>query len=118
MKTNSQILISTGKKLLIMVLLGCITVGAFATLGDGKTGAGKNRKLLSTRTSAKPGSFSLRSGYNFRGSQVISFEENRYINLNTTVTYQQGHTTYTIPVKKKVILNNKITFNPNAASRY
>jgi len=98
--------------------MGCITIGAFATLGEGRYGNGKSRKLLSSRTSARPGSFSLRSGYNFRGSQVINFESDKYINLNTTVTYQQGHTSYTMPVRKKVILNNKITFNPNAASRY
>jgi hypothetical protein len=98
--------------------MGCITVAAFATLGEGKKGGSdKARKLLSTRTSIKPRSFSLRSGYNFRGNQVINYESNRYINLNTTVTYQQGHISYTIPVRKKVILNNKITFNPNAATR-
>jgi hypothetical protein len=119
LKTNSHILISSGRKLLVLLIMGSLTLGAFATLGDGKSGKDKSRKLLSTRTSAKPGSFSLGSGYNFRGKQVINFQEtpNTYINLNTVVTYQKGHTTYTIPLKKKVILNNKVTFNPNAASR-
>lgn len=118
MKTNSPIWISAGRKLIVLMLLGCLTIGAFATLGDGKTN-NTPRKLLSTRTTTKPGSFSLQSGYKFRGSQVINFQQpaSKYINLNTVVTYQQGHTTYTIPLKKKVILNNKVTFNPNAASR-
>ena len=111
---------SAGRRLLVLVIMGSLASGAFATLGDGKTtGPGKSRKILSTQTSARPGSFSLKSGYNFRGNQVINSSPaaNQYINLNTVVTYQQGHTTYTMPMKKKVILNNKVTFNPNAASR-
>lgn len=105
-----------GRSLVILLLLAGIAVGSFATLGDG-SGKKSSRKLLTGKTSVRPGSFSLRSGYNYRGTQVINFQDNRYINLNTVVTYQQGHTTYTVPVKKQVILNNKITFNPNAATR-
>jgi hypothetical protein len=117
LKTNAQILKSAGKKLAVLVLLGAITIGAFATLGDGKAGKSKPKKLLSTKTPAKPGIFSLQSGYQFRGNQVISFQGQRYLNMNTTVTYQQGSTTYMLPLKKKVILNNKVVFNPNAATR-
>ena len=117
MKTNAQILKSAGRKLIVLIVLGLITSGSYATLGDGKSGKSKPRKLLSTKAPAKPGSFSLQSGYKFRGNQVISFKEDRYINMNTVVTYQQGSTTYLLPLKKKVILNNKITFNPNASTR-
>lgn len=117
MKTNAQILKSLGRKLTVLLLLGCITSGSFATLGDGKSGKSKPRKLLSTKAPAKPGSFSLQSGYKFRGNQVISSQENKYINMNTVVTYQQGHTTYLLPLKKKVMTNSRITFNPNAATR-
>ncbi len=96
-----------------------MTLGAFATLGDGKSNHTRPAKksLLSTKTSLKPGAFSLRSGYNFRGNQVINTEENGYINLNTMATYQNGHTSYIVPLKKKIILNDKIVFNPNAATR-
>jgi hypothetical protein len=99
------------------MMMGCLAVGAFATLGDGKANKSKPRKLLSKKTAYTPGSFSLRSGYSYRGQQVIRPEENSFIDLNTVVTYQQGHTTYTIPLKKKVVLNNKVTFNPNTATR-
>jgi hypothetical protein len=107
---------SAGKKLIAVLLLGGIAIGAFATLGDGKSGKGP-RKLLSNKTTTRPGSFSLHSGYQFRGNQVMTFNGTQYINFNTTVTYQQGHTTYIVPFKKKVILNNKIVFNPNSATR-
>lgn len=118
MKTNAQILKSAGRKLIALLILGGITIGSFATLGDGKSGKSKPRKLLSTKTPAKPGSFSLQSGYRFRGNQVINSQpQDRYINMNTVVTYQQGHTTYILPLKKKVILNNKVIFNPNASTR-
>jgi ABC-type uncharacterized transport system ATPase subunit len=105
-----------GRGFIVLLLLAGIAVASFATLGDG-SGKKSTRKLLTGKAAVKPGSFSLRSGYNFRGTHVMNFNDRRTINLNTVVTYQQGHTTYTLPVKKQVILNNKITFNPNAATR-
>lgn len=118
MKTSLFILKPAIKKLAILFVMGCITVGAFATLGEGKSKDKSSKKLtLSGKKPNMPGTFSLRSGYAFRGNQVIDLKkENKYINLNTVITYQQGNTTYTIPLKKKVILN-KVTFNPNAGTR-
>jgi len=103
----------------MILLLVVTTVGAFATLGDGKTRNTRTTKksLLSTKTVLQPGSFSLQSGYHFRGTQVFNTQDSRYINLNTIVSYQNGHTSYIIPLKKKVILNDKVVFNPNAATR-
>jgi hypothetical protein len=108
------------KKLALVFFLAIIASGAFATLGDGKANNTKPEKksLLSKKTYLKPGSFSLNSGYNFRGSHVINIEENKYINLNTPVTYQTGHTSYIVPLKKRVVLNDKVVFNPNAATRH
>jgi hypothetical protein len=104
------------RKLAVILLLAVSAVTAFATLGDGKWGNIKpKRSLLSDRNSFT-GNFSLKSGYTFRGSQVINTQNERYINLNTVVTYQKGHTTYILPLKKKVMLD-KINFNPNIATR-
>jgi hypothetical protein len=102
-----------------MLLMLAVTAGAFATLGDGnsKNNRPVKKSLLSAKTALKPGSFSLHSGYNFRGSQVINTQNSTYINLNTVATYQKGNTTYIVPLKKKVILNDKFVFNPNAATR-
>ena len=101
----------------VLILLS-VSFVAFATLGDGK--AAKSNKpaksLLSNKSQTNQGTFSLRSGYNFRGSQVINTKEPKYINLNASLTYQSGHTTYVLPIKKKVLLD-KITFNPNEATR-
>jgi hypothetical protein len=118
MKINFLISKTICKKLAILVTFAAITCGAFATLGDGKSKNGKSsRPLLSVKKTVNPGLFSLQSGYTFRGNQVINTEEDKYLNLNTFITYQQGRTTYIMPLKKKVILNGKITFNPNAATR-
>lgn len=108
MKTNSSILKAASRKLGLSFLLAATAAVAFATLGDGKTNKEKPRKLLlnSKTSTIKPGSFSLQTGYTFRGSQVINAEDTKYINLNSTVvTYQQGHTVYTLPARKKVTLN-------------
>lgn len=121
MRTNSSILGMLGRKLAMVLLLAVTTIGAFATLGDGKTrNTNPGKKLLSIKSSNRPGYFSLNPGYNFRGSQVINTQEKetRYINLNTAITYQSGHTSYIVPLKKKVVLNDKIVFNPNAATRH
>ena len=94
------------RKLAVIILLA-VSAGAFATLGDGKKKSSSSKSsLLSYKTVAKPGSFSLRSGYTYRGNEVINTTEKKYIRLNTTVTLQKGNTTYIVPLKKKVILQN------------
>ncbi|MBO9659055.1 MAG: hypothetical protein J7527_09540 [Chitinophagaceae bacterium] len=109
MKTNSSILKAASRKLGLSFILAASAVVAFATLGDGKSSKEKPRKLLlpNKASSLKPGSFSLHTGYSFRGSQVINAESStQYINLNTPlVTYQQGQAVYMIPARKKVTVN-------------
>lgn len=97
----------TVRNLALILLLGVPVAGAFATLGDGKKKTTSSKSsLLSYKTSVKTGSFSLRSGYRYRGNEVINTTEKKYIRLNTTVTLQKGNTTYIVPLKKKVILQN------------
>src|SRR5258706_3704308 len=105
------------KPITVLLLLTITAAGAFGALGDGKVKSDKVRtSLLSNKSSQAKGSFSLRSGYSYRGNQVISIENPRYFNLNTTITYQKGHTTYIVPLRKKIVMD-KITFNPNAVTR-
>lgn len=105
------------RKTAFIILMLASTVGAFATLGDGK-GKPKQKTLL-TRPSlvVNPGTFSLKSTYDFRGNHIFSEQKNNYLLLNTTLTYQRGNTTYIVPLKKKIILD-KIRFNPAASGRY
>jgi len=121
LKTNSSILLKLfTRKVALVTLLGA-SVAAFASLGDGKSsGGGKSSSkssLLSSKKSLPPGAFSLKSGYSFRNIQVTKADKDNFINLNTVVTYQKGNSTYILPLKKKVLLNNKITFNPNSDTR-
>jgi hypothetical protein len=97
-----------GRKLTVILLLAVSAVTAYATLGDGKSKASATPKksLLSNKATVVPGSFSLKSGYTYRGNQVIKTNaENKYISLNTMVTTQRGNTVYIVPLKKKVILS-------------
>ena len=95
------------RKLAVLVLLAASAMGAFATLGDGKAKSGNpNSSFLSNKSKTRPGSFSLRSGYSYRGNQVINTQgQKKYISLNTVVTLQKGNTTFIVPLKKKVVFD-------------
>ncbi len=96
-----------GRKLAVVLLIAGSAIASFATLGDGKKKSDLPKSSLLTSKINKPGSFSLRSGYAYRGNNVLNPQPaKRYIKLNTTVTYQRGNTTYIVPLKKKVILGN------------
>jgi hypothetical protein len=97
-----------GRKLAIVLLVLVSAAGAFATLGDGrkKTSSKPTNTILSGRTAINTNQFSLKSGYSFKGSQVLnSSADKKYFNLNTVVTLQRGNTTYTIPLKKKAVFD-------------
>ena len=95
------------KKLVVLLLVGGTAAASFATLGDGNKKAKSSKAPLLSSKSFNSSSFSLRSGYTYRGNQVISPDVNkRYISINTKVTLQRGNTTFIVPLKKKVILSN------------
>ncbi len=99
---------------LVTVVLVTASFACFATLGDGKKkGAASGKSLLTTKVNPYNfKSFSLKSTYQYRGSQPFTMEQDKnFIMLNTVVTYQKGNSTYILPMKKKVLLD-KVTFNP------
>ena len=103
------------KKKLVTLLLVTASVACFATLGDGGKKSAKPKGLMTNNSGHyNYKTFSLKSGYQYRGSQPFSLEQPKsYIMLNTVVTYQKGNSTYILPMKKKVLLD-KITFKPTA----
>lgn len=85
------------RKLATLLLIG-LSVAAFATLGDGK--AKKKSSLLNSKPTITPGKFSMKSGYQYRGSQIISQQKDKNsFTRNSLVTYQKGNMTYVLPVK-------------------
>ncbi len=102
------------RKLGVIVLLLVTAAGAFATLGEGYRSEGpRSNPLLFSTPVTKPGAFTLRSGYSYRGSHILATEEKKQIrlNTNTVVTVQRGNTTYIVPLKKKLVLDKvKIQF--------
>ena len=96
------------KRNVATAVLATASVAAFATLGDdgGKNGA----KITNSHNTIN--TFSLRTPYNYRSNNLFaSPKSQKYIMLNTVVTYQKGNATYILPLKKKVLLD-KIKFNP------
>ena len=94
------------KRKLVTAVLVTASLAAFATLGD--DGGRKARPANSDfRTS-----FSLRTPYNYKSNNLFSSSNpQKFIMLNTVVTFQKGNATYVLPLKRKVILD-KIKFNP------
>jgi hypothetical protein len=106
--TKTRNIFNAGKKWIAIMALSFLTIGAFATLGEGNkrsSSPGNGLGLLSSRSLVKPGSFSLRSGYDFRGAKVINTEK-KYFSLTTTINVQKGNTTYVLPLKKNVLISN------------
>lgn len=102
------------KRKIATAILIMVSLAAFATLGGGEKKNTHQRSLLTDQFNHYNfKAFSLKSGYNYRGSTVFSLpkEEDKFIMLNTTITYEKGNTTYILPLKKKVLLD-KINFRP------
>ena len=96
------------RKLVTLFLIG-LSVVAFASLGDGKT-KGKKNSLLNSRPTVTPGKFTLKSGYQYRGSQIINQQtQNNTFTRNSLVTYQKGNMTYILPVKTIIPQRIKVT---------
>ena len=96
------------RKLATLFLIG-LSVAAFATLGDGKS-KGKRSSLLNSKPTITPGKFTLKSGYQYRGSQIINQQtQNNTFTRNSLVTYQKGNMTYILPVKTIIPQKIKIT---------
>lgn len=97
------------KKNVVTAMCIAASIAAFATLGDGKLkkNPAQSHSLLAFRPNYNSKSFSLKSTYNYRGNKVFSLtkQEDKYVMLNTVITYQKGNATYTVPLKKKVLLN-------------
>ena len=95
-----------------IILIIVSVISAYASLGI--TNSGKNidrpkRNLLSQKSMIKPGTFTLKSGYQFRGGQLYSNQNASRINLNSVATYKVGGTVYTVPLKKQLMLGGKLS---------
>ncbi|HVZ56646.1 MAG TPA: hypothetical protein VG870_08315 [Chitinophagaceae bacterium] len=96
------------RKAMVALLLVSFTAGSFAMLGDGRYKNRNSKSLLTNRNLFIPKSgFSLKSGYNYRGTNVINatLQSSDYINLNTVITYEKGNRTYLLPINSKVLVN-------------
>ncbi|TMI95090.1 MAG: hypothetical protein E6H06_07610 [Bacteroidetes bacterium] len=105
MSINQSTILLIARRCTAFFLLAASAISAFAILGD-KGRTPRNHSFLSNQhLTINTASFSLKSNYNFRGSQIINTaRSSEYIDLNTTITYQKGNTTYIVPLKKKIFI--------------
>jgi len=98
------------------ILLVTASVAAFSAVGysgGGKKGVAHKQSLLSYTPTYNYKSFSLKTGYNYRGKTIFnqSVTAGKYLQTNNVVTYELGNATFILPMKKKLLLE-KIRFNP------
>jgi hypothetical protein len=121
MSRISHIIKPVLKRKLVTTLFIGVSLAAFATLGEGgkKSVSARGKNFLSARSGVyNYKSFSLKSGYNYRGNAFLNTEsKEKVVMLNTVMTYQKGNATYMLPLKKKLLLNGKVTFKPTAPQR-
>jgi hypothetical protein len=110
MNLTSFIKRNLSKRRLATAVCISASVAAFAALGD--VGLRRTPSPKQCLLGFKPDynhlkTFTLKSTYNYRGNTVFSLDkpEEKYVLMNTFVTYQKGNITYTLPLKKKVLLN-------------
>ena len=102
MKPSRTIISFFGKKAAVLTLITATAIAAFASLGDGKS-KGKKVSLLNNKRVVVPGKFSLSSGYQYRGSQIIDQQKSdNIVTLNSRITYQKGNMTYILPLKTMI----------------
>ncbi|MBD0279852.1 MAG: hypothetical protein ICV81_18090 [Flavisolibacter sp.] len=107
------------KRKIATAVLITASIAAFATLGDGGKKESRSKTFFGSKTyHYNFRTFSLKSGFNYRGATIITPEkQEKFIMLNTVVTYEKGNTTYLLPIKRKILLD-KVKFSPTFTPRY
>jgi len=99
------------KKVVIVLALFSMAHYVFAVDGT-MDGGKKSTKAFSTLKSDL--SFSLSSGYTYRGNKNFGTRRSaNSIQSNSVITYQRGNVTWVLPYRNKTVLNKFKTPAPN-----
>ena len=100
-------MLSTVKKITMLVALFSVTVAVFADRGVGKKAKSKTTLLNITTGGNFKNSITsnIKSGLSYKGSLLTKSPSSSSITNTTLVTYQKGNTTYIIPYKQKIAVN-------------
>lgn len=100
-------ILSHAKRFAFFVGALVIVMTTHASLGLGKKrSATGSKKMLSSKVVGFNGNFSLKSGYNFRGKSILDNKTPQVIQLNTEIIAQKGNFTFTIPLRKQVLVKS------------
>jgi hypothetical protein len=101
-----QIVKGLVQKTMLLGVATLIVVSTFASLGLGKKkAASTGKRLLSSKVLSYNGSFTLKSGYSFRGNVILDNSTTRVIQLNTDVITKKGNYELSIPLRKTTLVN-------------
>lgn len=95
---------------LVICLVAFTIAWAIAALGDGKSVGYNSPKTVLVKGIKPSTQFTLKSGYDFRGNNVITRFNEGYFTLNTTITNVDGKANLIMPVTKKIPFNGKVSF--------
>ncbi|MER3470855.1 MAG: hypothetical protein C4330_05850 [Chitinophagaceae bacterium] len=93
------------KRKLTTAALVMASVAAFATLGDGGSKQKTANKSLLIADYTDFRRFTLRPSYFINNHNPLNVKSERFVLMNTVVTFQRGNITYILPMKRKVILD-------------
>ena len=95
------------KHVVFVTVAVTLAISVHASLGFGKKrSAIGSKKILTAKVIGFNGNFSLKSGYSFRGNTVLDTKSPQIIQLNTEVTAKKGDFTFTIPLRKQVLVSS------------
>ena len=104
MKKPDAIKITKLMLALLLVSAGGFAMGSFTGTAENKAKNIYSLKNFNRNFYKTASPFSLRSGFQYRGSQIVSIkkESNGDLTLNSMLRYEKGNTTYIYPYKHKV----------------
>lgn len=108
------------KQVVILFFAVTFAIVTHASLGLGKKrSTAGSKKILTAKVIGFDGNFSLKSGYHFRGKSILDNKSNQVIQLNTEVTAKKGDFTFSIPLRKQVLVKSiKISLGNEALRNY
>lgn len=96
------------KKIMIALLLVSAThlaLGSFTGTSEEKSKNKYSLKDFNKHFYKNASPYSLRAGYQFKGSQIVSLNrDENSVQVNSMMRFEKGNTTYIYPYKHKVVV--------------
>jgi lipopolysaccharide export LptBFGC system permease protein LptF len=93
-----------------VIMIMALSVASFVVIAA--TGGKKTRAAITKKTSSTYHNFSLRSGFEFKGSKILNrSNNNKQVQFNSLALIKKDKVTYSIPYKVTVKDNQSRSYN-------